>query len=150
MSTAPPRFARPFVALFLTALVACPLAGINPWPFSNWQLFSRLRSDQVSTWAAAAVGRTGRGRSYRFRSSPGGHRGFERTMAHFSERSVAGRNALCTEWLRGAVEQLGPSAQTLRIYRLTWRLSARRGERAAPPTRTLVWTCGSKGARAAS
>jgi len=148
VSTAAPRFARPFVALFLTALVVCPLAGLNPWPFSNWELFSRLRSDRAATWAAAAVDPAGRERGYRFQSFPRGHRGFEVTMTHFSEHSANERDAICAAWLRSASEQLGPSTRLLRIYHLTWRLSDRRGGRAAPPDRTLAWICSEKGARA--
>ena len=148
VSTAAPRFARPFVALFLTALVVCPLAGLNPWPFSNWELFSRLRSDRAATWAAAAVDPAGRERGYRFQSFPRGHRGFEVTMTHFSEHSANERDAICAAWLRSASEQLGPSTRLLRIYHLTWLLSDRRGDRAAPPDRTLAWICSEKGARA--
>jgi hypothetical protein len=148
-STAAPRLARPFVALFLTVLVVCPLAGLNPWPFSNWELFSRLRSDRQTAWAAASVDRSGREREYAFRSYPHGHRGFEVTMRDFSRRPAAERNAICAGWLHGAAEQPGPTTKLLRIYRLTWLLSDRRGDRAAAPSRTLAWTCNGKGARAA-
>ena len=148
-STTAPRLARPFVALFLTVLVVCPLMGSNPWPFSNWELFSRLRSDRQTAWAAESVDSSGRERGYAFRAVPRGHRGFEVTMRGFSRRPATERNAICTEWLQGAAEHLGPSTRLLRIYRLTWRLSDRRGDRAAPPSRALAWTCNGKGARAA-
>jgi hypothetical protein len=133
----------------LTALVVSPLAGLNPWPFSNWELFSRLRSDRETAWAAAAVDRGGREREYRFHSFPRGDRGFEVTMTHFSERSAIERDAICAAWLRSTTEQLEASTRLLRIYHLTWLLSDRRGDRAAPPDRTLAWTCSAKGARAA-
>jgi hypothetical protein len=128
----------------LTALVVSPLAGLNPWPFSNWELFSRLRSDRETAWSADAVER-----EYRFHSFPRGDRGFEVTMAHFSERSATARDAICAAWLRSSTEQLGASERLLRIYRLTWLLSDRRFDSAAPPDRTLAWTCSAKGALAA-
>jgi hypothetical protein len=146
--TAPPRLARPFVALFLTALVVCPLAGLNPWPFSDWELFSRLRTDRQVVWEAAAVNRAGHERPDRFDAFPRGHRGFEATMKRFSERSAGQRDAICVAWFRAATEQLGPGVRLLRIYNLTWLLSDRRGDRAAPPNRVLAWTCSAKGARA--
>jgi hypothetical protein len=149
-STTAPRFARPFVALFLTVLVVSPLTGSNAWPFSNWELFSRLRSDQQTGWAAESVDSSGRERGYEFRTVPRGRHGFEVTMRDFSRRPAAERNAICTGWLHGAVEHLGPATRQLRIYRLTWRLSDRRGDRAAPPRRALAWTCSGKSARAAS
>ena len=90
----------------------------------------------------------GRERGYRFQSFPRGHRGFEVTMTHFSEHSANERDAICAAWLRSASEQLGPSTRLLRIYHLTWLLSDRRGDRAAPPDRTLAWICSEKGARA--
>jgi len=69
-------------------------------------------------------------------------------MTHFSEHSANERDAICAAWLRSASEQLGPSTRLLRIYHLTWLLSDRRGDRAAPPDRTLAWICSEKGARA--
>jgi hypothetical protein len=133
----------------LTALVVSPLAGLNPWPFSNWELFSRNRSDRQTAWAADAVDRAGREREFRFHSFPRGDRGFEVTMTDFSERSAAERDAICTAWFRSSSEQLGASTRLLRIYHLTWLLSDRRGDTAAPPDRTLAWTCSAKGAHAA-
>ncbi len=56
---AAPRYARPFVAVFLAMLVVCALAPLNLWPFSNWELFSRLRPPVVNTWEAVAVERRG-------------------------------------------------------------------------------------------
>ena len=133
----------------MIALVVSPLAGLNPWPFSNWELFSRLRFDRQTAWAAAAVDPAGREREFRFYPFPRGHRGFEVTMTDFSERSATERDAICAAWLRSSTEQLGGSTRLLRIYRLTWLLSDRRYDRAAPPDRTLAWTCSAKGARAA-
>jgi hypothetical protein len=49
---AAPRYARPFVAIFVGMVVVCALAPLNLWPFSNWELFSRLRGPVESYWEA--------------------------------------------------------------------------------------------------
>ena len=147
-SPAAPRYARPFVAVFLAALVVCPLAGWNLWPFSAWALFSRLRTDRQTAWAAVAVDSAGRARPYRIASLAHGFEGFRVLAPGLAGRSVVDRDAICTAWLRGAVDRFGPGTRLVRIYRLEWRLSDRRGGREPPIQRTLVWTCTVKGARA--
>jgi len=134
--------------LFLVTFAVCPLAGVNLWPFSNWELFSRLRTDRQTGWDAALVDRAGREHHYPIASLPHGYRGFGFIMADFSDRSAAARDAICAAWLRGANERFGRSTR-LRIYHLEWLLSDRRGNHAGPPHRTLAWTCGAKGAREA-
>jgi hypothetical protein len=144
---APPRHARPFVALFLVALVVCPLAVVNLWPFSSWELFSHLRTDRETTWEAIAVDGSGRQHYDPLESLSHGYRGFDLIMLRFSTRPAASRDAVCATWLREADAGLGPGTKLLRIYRLQWRLSDRRGDRTAPPRRSLAWVCNAKGAR---
>ena len=144
-----PRYARPFVALFIAALGVCALAPLNLWPFSNWELFSGLRTDSQTGWEAVAVDGPGSETEYPIASLPHGYRGFGNIMAHFSERAAADRDDICAVWLRRATDQFGPGTQLLRIYHLERLLSDRQGSRAAPPHRTAVWTCSAKGAREA-
>jgi hypothetical protein len=144
-----PPYARPFVALFLATLVVCAAAAWNAWPFSNWELFSRLRTDRQIVWAAVAVDASGRERHYPITAVRHGFRGFEFIAARFSQRSAAERDSICSAWLRGAKAHYGPTTRFLRIYELERLLSDRRGKRAASPQRTLAWTCTTKGARAA-
>jgi hypothetical protein len=146
---AAPPYARPFVALFLSTLVICALAPFNLWPFSNWELFSRLRTDRQTGWHAVAVEQRDRVRDDPIGSTPGGYRGFGFILAGFPSRSAVDRDAICAAWLRGAVARFGPETESVRIYRTEWLLSDRRGERAAAPHRTLEWTCTAKGAHAA-
>ncbi len=145
-SAEPPRYARPFVALFIATLVLCALFPLNLWPFSNWELFSRLRTDQQTGWQAAVVDPAGRERDYPIASLGHGDRGFVVLMAGFSRRSPADRDRICAAWRRDATEQFGAGAQLLRIYHLEWPLSDRQGNRAEPPDRTLAWVCSAKGA----
>ena len=128
------------------------MGGINAWPFSDWDLFSRLRADRETGWKAVAVYSTGRQRDDPLAALPQGYRGFGSVMADFSGRSASERNAICAAWLHGATEQFGPGIRLLRIYHLEWLLSDRRGSRAAPDPagRSLTWICTARGARAAS
>lgn len=148
--TAPPRHVRVFVAAFLAVIVACPLVGINAWPFSSWRLFSNVATNTQSRWEAVAVDASSVEHPYAIAVAPNGYRGFGTVMAQFSHRPTARRNALCEGWMRGAATEFGGTARLVRIYRLQWRLSERRGKRAAPPSRDLAWTCSPKGADAAS
>ncbi len=146
---AAPLFARPFVGVFLATLVVCALAPVNLWPFSNWELFSRLRSDRQTGWQAVSVDASGRQRSFPIASLPHGYRGFGFIVADFPRRSAAERDAVCAAWLRDATRRYGPGTRLVRVYRLERLLSDRRGDRADPPRRSLAWTCSAKGARAA-
>jgi len=137
------------VVLFLVTLVVCALVPLNAWPFSSWELFSRLRADRQTGWEEVAVNRSGRERADPIAPRPPRYLGFQPIIADFSGRTVAERDALCAIWLGGAIQQFGPRTRLVRIYHLDWLLSDRRGNRAAPPHRTLVWICSPKGVRAA-
>jgi hypothetical protein len=134
---AAPRYARPFVLLFLATLVVCAAAGLNLWPFSSWELFSRLRTDQAAGWDALAVDSAGRTRDDPIPSLPYGHRGFGATMAMFHGDSPSARDAICDTWLNEATRRLGSSTRELKIYRLHWLVS----ERGGPRRRKLVVIC---------
>jgi hypothetical protein len=146
-SAAAPRCARLFVALFLATLVVCPLAAVNLWPFTNWELFSRLRTDQQIGWRALAVDSAGREHGYPIALLPHGYRPSGSIVADFSGRSAAERDAICSAWLRDASHRFGSGTRLVRIYRLEWLLSDRQGRRAAAPHPTLAWICSTKGAR---
>jgi len=142
------RHARPFVGLFLATIAVCALGVWNLWPFSNWDLFSRLRSDRQNGWEALAVVGASRQRAYPVASLPDGYRGFALTMTDFARHSVAQRDAICETWLRDATLRFGPSTRLVRIYRVEWQPLDRRGSRDAPPHLTLAWICSAKGAHA--
>lgn len=143
-----PRHARPFVAAFLLAIVVCALVPFNPWPFSDWELFSRLRSDRQTAWEAVAVESSGRTVAYPVGSLPRGYRGFASTMTRFSTRSPSSRDAACETWIRAASTELGAQTSRFRIYEVSWLLSGKQGHRRAPRSRALEWTCSARGARA--
>jgi hypothetical protein len=132
-SPAAPRYARPFVAVFLTAIVLCGLAAVNAWPFSNWELFSRLRSDRMTAWEEIAVSASG-DRDAVISSVP---HAFDRLTA----RGFSKPSAVCAGWLQRASHDVGEKALVVRVYHLNWLLSDRRGSHAAPPHRTLKLVC---------
>ena len=126
-STSAQRHARPFVAGFLAVLVVCALGPLNLWPFSNWELFSRLRTDKESAWEAVAVYRSGGKHDYAIASVPRDDRG-----------------AMCNAWLHSGTK-FGPGTRSVRVYHVQWLLSDRRGNRPAPRHDTFAWSCSAKG-----
>jgi hypothetical protein len=124
------------------------VASVNAWPFSSWKLFSSLRTDRQTSWQAVAVDATGRGQDDPIASMSHGYRGFGRLASSFPKLSASRRDAVCAAWLTVAVKRFGPGVDYLRIYRLDWLVSQRRGNRAAPPRRTLSWICDPEGVRA--
>jgi hypothetical protein len=123
---AAPRHARPFVAVFVGMLVVCALAPLNLWPFSSWELFSRLRDPLQSNWEAVVIEQDG----------------------HVLDYSI-GPYAACAPLLRSATARFGP-ATGVRIYHIERLLSDRADGHAAPPYRTLVATCTAHGTHAPS
>jgi hypothetical protein len=136
-----PRFARPFVAGFLTVFVICALATIEAWPLTAWRLFSHERTDQQTAWSATAVDAQGREHEYPLGRSEMGFRGFIFLMGDFAERSPAERVELCDTWREGTAELLGFEAREVRIYQSAWRLSDREGDRAIRGEPDLRYTC---------
>jgi hypothetical protein len=123
---AAPRYARPFVAIFVGMVVVCALTPLNLWPFSNWELFSRLRGPVESYWEAVV----------------------EDHGLVVVDYTI-GPHTACLPLLRSATARFWP-ATDVRIYHVERLLSDRLGSQAAPPYRTLVATCTAKGVRAPS
>jgi hypothetical protein len=142
MSEAPaPRFARPFVAVFLVAVVVSAVATLEAWPLTGWRLFSHLRTDEQSAWSATAVDERGREVAYPLGRSEMGYRGFIFLMGGFAERSPAEQQELCDTWREGTEALLGFEAREVRIYLSEWRLSEREGDRAVRGEPHLRYVC---------
>lgn len=145
-----PRYARPFVAVFLVTIALCPLLLIEAWPFNSFRLFSVLRHDAQASWQAVAVDARGVAHPYPVASLGEGYRGFGFLMREFPRAGPTRQAALCGAWLDGARRLDGVAARRVLLYRVRWKLSERVGERARPPTRTLAYTCDAGGAHAAA
>ena len=130
-----PRHARPFVAGLVVALCTCAAVPLNEWPFSSWELFSRLRSDHQTALSLVdgAHGRVLAAQVQAYGRVP---------LRAFVAESATRKRATCAAWRRASGD-----AGELTVYRVDWRLSERSGSRAAAPRRTLVWTCRRPGAR---
>jgi hypothetical protein len=122
---AAPRYARPFVAIFIGMVVVCALAPLNLWPFSNWELFSRVRGPVETSWEAVVE-----------------HHG---VVADYT----IGPHTACGPLLRRAKILFGQTTD-VQIYHVERLLSDRVGAHAAAPRRTLVTTCTANGSHAPS
>jgi hypothetical protein len=139
------RWARSFVITFLAVLVICAVVPLSGWPFSAWELFSHPRSDRETGCLVVDVGSSGRGQVVAKHYLAHGHEHFDAFVAGLAAGSATTRNAVCAEWLRA----VGDGARLLDVFHLSWLLSDRNGDRAAPPRRTLAWSCRAKEADAA-
>jgi hypothetical protein len=145
----PPSYARPFVVVLLTGLVACAAASVEAWPFTAWRLFSTPRTDQQRAWAATVVSGAGVERNFPIGRVGSGSRGFLFLMNGFADRTPAERDAICRAWVQEGTSYLGRSPVAVRIYATTRPLEPRVGNRRATPVRTLRWICTDRGAVAA-
>jgi hypothetical protein len=141
---------RTFVAAFLAAFAACGLFGIEAWPLTGWRLFSQLRTDHQVSWRAVAVDGRGDEQPIRFEALPRGYRNFSLVMRTFASLSAREQAAACRAWLAGARRET-TGAKAVRIYRVDWYLSYRRGSGdGPPPARSVLYTCTDKGASRAA
>ena len=140
-----PRFARPFVAVLLTAMIATAIFAWEPWPLTSFRLFSTLRIDEQSAWSATTVDASGEEEPYPLGAEDHGFRGFPFTMSEFVGADPERQDELCRTWVEAAPTLVGRDAVEVRIYLRTWRLSEREDDRALPGTTTLKYTCTESG-----
>lgn len=142
-----PRLARPFVAVFLAAMLAAALFVWEPWPLTSFRLFSHLRSEQESGWTVAAL--TAGGVAHPLsQSGPFLHLPFQ--MREFESASAGRRDAVCRAWVRALQAEAGYGQEPeVVVYRVTRSLGRRvdGGERPAPPVERPAYACSAGGAR---
>jgi hypothetical protein len=131
-----PRFARPFVALLIAAMVASAVFVWEPWPLTSFRLFSHVRVDEQTSWQATAVEPNGDELAYPL--------GF--ALADFVHGDGERRNELCRTWLAAAPEVVGKRAVAIRLDERRWLLSRRSGDRALPGVTRHRFTCTRAGA----
>jgi hypothetical protein len=129
----------------ILAMCACAAFAWEPWPFTAFRLFSEVRVDEQSAWEARTVDAAGTEQGYPLGGLPEGFRGFPFTMAEFVVATDRRQDELCRTWVGAAPELVGVDAVEVRIYRRSWRLSDRAGERARPGTTELAYVCTSEG-----
>jgi len=130
----PPAWARAFVAVFLTAFVACGLGAGELWPLTRWHLFSAVRQPIQVGWRAVTVDAAGRETPLPVGQLPLAYRGAPLLVGRFDKLTPAEQASLC-------VRSLGRNVLALRIYRVRKDESIRVGARAAPEKVALRYTC---------
>jgi hypothetical protein len=110
---------RAFVAAFLSVFVVCGLLQVEAWPFSGWQLFSRVRTAEIKGWLATGVGTDGTERPIPFGSFAAGHRGELGVLKGFEGLSAADRRAVCRAWA-DEMTRIGAGVVEIRIYATTY------------------------------
>jgi hypothetical protein len=139
-ASAAPRWARWFVAAYLAAFVVCGLAGFEAWPLTGWRLFADARQARQPGFQAVTVDRAGRETPIPFRDLPAGYQGDVQVLKGFADLPADRQAAVCRAWAE-AVRDRGGEVAAVRIYQTVTDVSARVGDRGAPPERTLRFTC---------
>jgi hypothetical protein len=114
-----PRAAPVVAAVLLAALVLCAVMQREEWPFSGWELFSRVRTAEERGWLATeTVG--GVERPIPFDRLPRGFHNSGHTLDRFPAMSVRERSAVCDAW-HDALDRMHPDQPTkvIHIYRTT-------------------------------
>jgi hypothetical protein len=135
-----PRWARRFVAAYLAAFLVCGLFGLEAWPLTGWRLFADARRAVQPGWQAVTVDRAGRETPIPFRDLPAGYQGHVQVLRGFAELAPDRQAAVCRAWAE-AVRARGGEVAAVRLYQTETDVSARVGQRGAPPRRTLRYTC---------
>jgi hypothetical protein len=80
------------------------------------------------------------GKPLAFRQLPRAYRNFTLIMKNFADQPAGKQASACAEWA-AAAGALGRRVEAVRVYRLSWDLSERKGDRARLVSRTLVYSC---------
>jgi hypothetical protein len=143
-----PRWARWFVGAFLAVFLVCGLVGLEAWPLTGWRLFADARQARQPGFQAVTVDRAGRETPVPFATLPVGYQGNVQVLKGFAGLPAGGQAAVCQAWAT-AVRSRGGEVAEVRIYQTVTDVSARAGDRGAPPERTLRFTCRPRSADAA-
>jgi hypothetical protein len=137
-----PRSVRTFVRVFLVAFVVAGLLGIEAWPLTGFRLFANVRTDRQEAMQAVVVGRDGSESALPFWRLPPAYRGSVQVLKGLDGLPAAGRARVCSAWT-DALGEVGVEAASIRVYRLSWLLSERDGDRAADARdREVLFDCG--------
>jgi hypothetical protein len=144
----PPVSTRRFVAAYLVAFLLCGLLGLEAWPLTGWRLFADARQARQPGWQAVTVDAAGRETPIPFADLPVGYHGNVQVLKGFPALPERRKLAVCQAWAE-VVRARGGQVAAVRVYQTVTDVSARVGERGAPPSRTLRWTCRDGDVRAA-
>jgi hypothetical protein len=131
---------RRFVWAFLAVFLIAGVFGIEAWPLTGWRLFADARTARQASFEAFTVDAAGGERPIPFGELPVRFRGNVQVLKGYQDLSPSRQAAVCSAWA-DAVRARGVDVREVRIYRVQVDVSKRVGRRAAPPRRTLRWTC---------
>jgi hypothetical protein len=131
---------RRFVWAFLAAFVIAGVFGFEAWPLTGWRLFADARPARQVSLQAVTVDAAGRERPVPWDDLPVRFRGNVQVLKGFEDLRPGQQAAVCTAWA-DAVRARGGEVRAVRIYRVETDVSRRAGDRAAPGTRSLRFTC---------
>ncbi len=134
------RWARRFVWACLAVFVLAGLFGFEAWPLTGWRLFADARTARQLSWQAVTVDGAGRELPVPFAGLPIRYQGNVQVLKRYPERPPSEQAAICRAWA-DAVRARGGDVREVRIYRLEVDVSQRLGDRGAPPTRRLRYSC---------
>ena len=135
-----PRWARWFVGAYLAVFLVCGLVGLEAWPLTGWRLFAGARQARQPGFQAVTVDRAGRETPVPFADLPAGYQGNVQVLKGFARLTGGEQAAVCQAWAT-AVRSRGGEVAEVRVYQTVTDVSARAGDRGAPPQRDLRFTC---------
>jgi hypothetical protein len=131
---------RRFAWAFLVAFVVAGVFGFEAWPLTGWRLFADARTARQVTWQAVTVDAAGRERPVPWDDLPVRFRGNVQVLKGFQDLSHGRQEAVCEAWA-DALRARGGDVGAVRIYQVETDVARRAGDRAAPGTRSLRFTC---------
>lgn len=139
-----PKVARPFIYALLSLIALSAIFEWEPWPVSSFRLFSHVRHAEQTSWEVTAASK---GESVPFYPDSMSHglKNFSFRMYEFEHGEKPRQDELCKVWLSFAPEVDGRPADRLLIWKRSWDLSERSGDRALPGQTELNYVCDQSG-----
>ena len=124
---------RRFVVGFLVLFTVVGLTGLDAWPLTGWQLFSRVRGPVQTGWEAVVVDAAGAER-------PVTLRGTLHVLQDFPRTSAEGRRKACAAWA-AEYREAGVDVAGVRVYRNRSTVSLGMSPPTTVKARELRYTC---------
>ncbi|MDQ3147596.1 MAG: hypothetical protein M3R01_11825 [Actinomycetota bacterium] len=111
----PGRGTRRFVLGFLAVVLACAFVGIEAWPFTGWNLYSRRLTDVVTRYRAVTVDTEGAEHGIPWGRLPVAYASTYRQLPSLDRREPDEREPVCEAWA-DATRAIGGEVEAVRVY----------------------------------